>query len=427
MNRVFTITLALLTSGLLIPFSLPVAAAVSDKEFASLKADLMALAMRVNALEKENAALLDKNSNALATRQSISSSVGSPDSSPTNNITWKGDFRYRYDGIRVEDQDNRERNRIRSRIAMIAQLPKNIELGIGLATGGDDPVSTNQNLGSGGSTKSIGLDYAYFNWSVTGSLNLIAGKYKNIWVRPGENQLIWDSDYNPEGFAVTYDNGHLFVNAGLDWLESDTGKEDSRFSWGLQSGLKTNIGDSTLTTGVSYYALPVEGRNVFYPIGFIDGFAGNSFTCALVSIFRPISTVCTYDNDYEEVEVFAEFKTQVGTTPLTLFADLVRNRAADQFDSAWAAGVKLGRASDSGTWEVSYVYQDVEADSLIGATANADFAGGGTDSKGHILKGTYALNKNWKLEITYFANKRNANLGIEEDYDRIQIDSQFKF
>lgn len=419
MNRVFTIASAILISSLLIPFSQPVAAAVSDKEFASLKADLMALTRRVNTLEKENAALIDKNSNELVTTSSATT--------PTNNITWKGDFRYRYDGIRVEDQDNQERNRIRSRIAMIAKLPKNIELGIGLATGGEDPVSTNQTLGSGGTTKSIGLDYAYFNWSVTGSLNLIAGKYKNIWVRPGKNQLIWDSDYNPEGFAVTYDNGHLFVNAGLDWLESDTAKEDSRFSWGLQSGLRTNIGDSTLTAGVSYYALPVKGRNVFYPIGLFSGFAGNSFTCAPFGTIGSIFAGCTYDNDYEEVEVFAEFKTQIGTTPLTLFGDLVRNRAVDRFDSAWAAGVKLGRANHSGTWEVSYVYQDVEADSLIGATANSDFAGGGTDSKGHILKGTYALNKNWKLELTYFANKRNANLGIEEDYDRIQIDSQFKF
>ncbi len=408
-----------ITLALLILLSLPARSAVSDEDFAMLKADLMALLQRVSSLESENHELraTTKQVVEVVAKRSNSSSA----SAWADDIKWKGDFRYRYEGIRIEDQDNQDRNRIRGRIALIASLPQDVEVGFGLATGGDDPVSTNQTLGGGGSTKEVRLNLAYFNWAATDSLNVVAGKFKNIWFRPDKNELIWDSDYNPEGFAMTYKGDKFFVNSGLNWLESDTKKGNTRFAWGIQSGFTTNIGDNILTTGVSYYDLPVQGREVFF--GEDGDFFGNSFTCV-----DPVDLVdCTYDNNYEEVEIFAEIKTHLGDMPVTLFGDYVQNTAVDEFDAAWAAGIKVGKASNSGTWEVAYRYQDLEADSLFGLTVNSDFAGGGTDSKGHIFQGTYALNKKWKLALTYFVNKRNGNQGIEEDYDRIQIDTKFKF
>ena len=414
MKRVLTFTL-----GLLVLLSLQARAAVSDKDFASLKADLMLLLDRVNSLETENAKLLASNDQVVEDikKQTKSSSAGSWE----EDIRWEGDFRYRYEGIQVEDQENRERNRIRGRIALIADLPQDVEVGFGLATGGDDPVSTNQTLGGGGSTKQVRLNLAYFNWSATDKVNLVAGKFKNIWARPDKNELIWDSDYNPEGFALTYNSGKFFANSGLNWLESDTGKGNSRFTWGLQSGFTTNIGDNILTTGIGYFDIPTAGREIFF--GDNGDFFGNSFTCV-----DPVNlTDCTYDNNYEEVEVFAEFKTHLGEMPVVLFGDYAKNVDADEFDTAWAAGIKLGKASNSGTWEVAYRYQDLEADSLFGLLVNSDFGGGGTDSKGHIFKGSYSLNKKWKLALTYFLNKRNGNQGTEEDYDRIQIDTKFKF
>ena len=53
--------------------------------------------------------------------------------------------------------------------------------------------------------------------------------------------------------------------------------------------------------------------------------------------------------------------------------------------------------------------------------------GGGTDSNGHILKGAIAMSKAWKFSLTYFMNETNQALGTEAEYDRIQIDSAFKF
>ena len=89
--------------SLLILLSLPIRAAVTDQDFATLKADLMVLVERVNSLETEN----------LKLRRSINQEIGqlnkltksSSAGSWADDVKWKGDFRYRYEGIRVEDQD----------------------------------------------------------------------------------------------------------------------------------------------------------------------------------------------------------------------------------------------------------------------------------------------------------------------------------
>jgi len=60
-------------------------------------------------------------------------SIASTQSSWTDDLKWKGDFRYRYEDILVEDQANRDRNRIRGRIAMIATLLQNVEVDFGMA------------------------------------------------------------------------------------------------------------------------------------------------------------------------------------------------------------------------------------------------------------------------------------------------------
>ncbi len=399
-------------------------ASVTDQEFADLRAELINLMERVDILETENRTLKVTTQTTIKTMDGTRMHVAkveqqSKKSSWAENTKWKGDFRYRYESIKIEDKD--DRNRIRARITLISQLPQDVEVGFGMATGGDDPVSTNQTLGGGGSTKDVRLDLAYFNWTANSKVNVIGGKFKNIWHRPDNNEMIWDSDWNPEGFAMTVRTGMLFVNGGLNWLESDSKKSNARVAWGLQSGLKTNFGDNLLIAGIGYYDLPVEGREVYF--GDDEDFSGNSFSCS-----DPVDLVgCTYDNNYKEAQIFAEFRTHFGDMPVVFLGDYVKNTDVDTFDTAWAVGIKIGKASNTGLWELAYRYQDLEADSLFGLTTNSDFAGGGTDAKGHIYKGTYALNKKWQVAFTYYDNKRNGNLGTEEDYDRVQIDTKFKF
>ncbi len=78
-------------------------------------------------------------------------------------------------------------------------------------------------------------------------------------------------------------------------------------------------------------------------------------------------------------------------------------------------------------WQLEYLYQELEADAVLGTLTDSDFIGGGTDGTGHIIKGSYDLTSKISLKGTLFLNKRGGGLGIEEDYDRFMLDISFKY
>ena len=56
------------------------------------------------------------------------------------------------------------------------------------------------------------------------------------------------------------------------------------------------------------------------------------------------------------------------------------------------------------------------------------FAGGGTDGKGSKFSAKYAIDQKWYVGTTYFFNnKTGVKLGDDADYDRIQLDTGFKY
>jgi len=44
-----------------------------------------------------------------------------------------------------------------------------------------------------------------------------------------------------------------------------------------------------------------------------------------------------------------------------------------------------------------------------------------------VFSGTYAFHSNWNFKATYFLNQINLASGDEDDYDRLQLDLNFKF
>ena len=401
--------------------SLPVFATTESENISEIKAQLLSLLQRVELLEAENQQLrsnVEENTVKVATASQASASSMK---SWTDTLKIKGDFRYRYENIDAERSNSRERNRVRARVAAVATPTDNLEVGIGISSGGDDPVSTNQTLGGGASTKDVRLDLAYFKWQAKPGLTLIGGKMKNVWHRTGGNGLLWDGDYRPEGLALTYESDHLFVNSSLNFLESDSSRDNTRISYGLQAGYNGQIGDNKIRVGASYFDIGAEGRQVFF--GDVDEFFGNTFVCPDLTDLSS----CVYNHDYQEVELFAEMTANIGEMPVFMFANYVQNQDADDLDTGWATGFKLGKASGVNTWELGYTYQNLEANAVFALLVDSNFGGGGTDAKGHIVQGSYAVNKKWKLTLTYFANERNVDIGREEDYDRIILDTAFKF
>jgi hypothetical protein len=136
---------------------------------------------------------------------------------------------------------------------------------------------------------------------------------------------------------------------------------------------------------------------------------------------------CVYLYDYQLTEIFAEAAFRIGDWPAAVFFDYVRNNDADDKNTGWTLGAKMGQAKDRGQMEFYYFYAEKQADSLLGLLTDSDFAGGGTDNKGHFFQFTYGVNKTWSLGAKYFINEIDVSSGSKTDYNRLMLDAQWKW
>ncbi|MCZ7654551.1 MAG: putative porin [Rhodocyclaceae bacterium] len=58
---------------------------------------------------------------------------------------------------------------------------------------------------------------------------------------------------------------------------------------------------------------------------------------------------------------------------------------------------------------------------------DSDFGGGGTDTRGHVIRGAYALTNSANMAFSYYINQVGKSRGNEVDYDRFQLDVNFKY
>ena len=336
-----------------------------------------------------------------------------------DRLSFKGDFRPRLELIdRDADSlgqpvDERRRGRFRVRFGMTAEVNDTVDFVFELATGGENPVSTNQSFDGGFTRKDIGVNLAYVNWSATEHIDVQIGKVKNPWHRAGGHHLVWDSDLNPEGLVVNYEQGGFFANFGGFGVEERSSTDDTMLL-SFQGGYEFAISESSsLTAGLSYYAYTnMIGNSPFWegePFGNTVDAAGN------------------FVYDYKMIEGFVEYATKLGDHPLSFFIDYINNTEAPEFDTGYAFGGKYRKASQPGEWEASIAYQDLERDALVALYTDSDWGGGGTDGTGYTLKGKYALTKNWMIGGTLFLNEIDQNQGFPTDYTRFQFDFEFKF
>jgi len=401
--------------------------AVSDAEFAQLRADLAALSQRFEDLAAENAELRRNNQQTAQVAEQAQQDVAAVRESTdgeswADRIKWKGDFRYRYQNDDVGNlADDRNRNRIRARAALVADLPSNVEVGIGLATGGEDPVSSNQTLGGAGSTKEVQLDLAYFDWTAFEGANFRGGKFKNTFERAAKSQLQWDADWRPEGVELEWDSGLFFVQGLGTYLEGDSEK-GTNFAYLLQAGARGELGPVKLKGGLGYSDIDAAGEACF--------FGGSN--ARIICQGNSVNGTGQYVFDFKVLDIFAELGFTVGEFPLMFWGEWIDNSDASNTGTGYQAGAQFGKAKKKGTWQIKYFYQDLEPDATVGLLTNSDFAGGGTDSKGSFLSGGYALTDQSNIKLSYFLAERQdtagfLNGGTPFDVDTLQLDVNFKY
>ncbi len=331
----------------------------------------------------------------------------------TETIKLSGDFRYRHEQFDVEGKQLRNRQRIRSRLDLIATPEQNLLFGVRLTSGGDDPVSSNQTLGDGFVSKGIMLDRAYFTWTESNSgARFTGGKMGNPFYLPAKSELIWDSDISLEGITTKYVHGEcatqVFVHAGGLWVEERKAAENAGL-FGGQIGVAQQFDGFRVVVGGGY----LNYTDLVGPL--YDGdFFGNT---SMDSV--------SFDHDFNLVEFFGAVEFEAGGTPVTVFADVVTNQEADDHERAYMYGAKLGKTKAPGSWEIKYNYREVQADAVMGALTDSDFRGGGTDAKGHEFGLGYQLSRKAKFATTFFVNE--VGLDSPTDFKRLMVDLKFKF
>lgn len=447
-------------------------------ELGQIREQLQSLMQRVDKLEQENSSLKEENENLKSQTDYLKSETKgirkdvatvSADSGKVKGADWAGkvaitgDIRYRYEGISdetlnasgVQNTADRYRDRVRARVNVTAKATDTITAGFGLATSegtadstvGGDPRSSNQTLSNVFSRKAIYLDTAFVDWKFASWGDLIVGKMKQPFFKPGQS-FFWDNDINPEGLAFTLNQGIWFGSAYYYRLNEISGNESTITSdidlMGAQAGVKLPIGSSNLVLAAHYYDLRGgQGRSPFWQAvpgtttAVAGGLAnGNTTTNVAFGSGATAVTRAVLVNDYNVGEISAEFNTTLGAYPFQAWALGARNSDPDDLDTAWAAGVLFGKASNYRTWELGVAYESLEKDALFGQLIDSDFAGGVTDGEGWIFRAGYAPLKNWTLNATYFMTKRNVDVGTtpiagvpqtDIDYDRLQVDFNVKF
>ena len=384
-------------------------------EIAAIRAEIAALSARLERLEQAGGAAGAAPAAAPAAAAAAPRVVEEPRvaAAVAPNIRFSGDLRYRHEAINEEGSTERERQRIRARFGVTADVAEHVRVGLTLATGNDDPVSANQSLDTGFSRKAIGVDRAFFSWAATEQLTFTGGKMANPFYRPGNHHLIYDNDLNPEGLALRYSRANWFANyAGL-WVEERAAADDS-IMLGGQVGYRHALdGGTRITAGVGYY----DYRATQSQTPFWDGAAAGN----------RVDAAGHYLNDFNIAQLFGELNLKAGERPLTLFADYALNTEADDFDAGYALGAALGEVTGPGTWRIGYAYQDLEADAVIGTFTDSDWSGGGTDGRGHVVEFNYGFRDRLVFGFRYFLNDRAINAGNEHDYNRLQADVQFNY
>lgn len=364
-------------------------------------------------------------------------------SSSLDRLTFSGDIRLRHESFYNTTADDRHRQRFRLRLGADLKL-ETITVGIRLASGTGEQVSTNQSFDNLSSQKALWIDRAYIRWQGESMrwLSLTGGRMPNPFFTVYTSDVFWDEDFNPEGVAenMKFKLGgtELFVNLAQIVLDEDSGGKPDTDQWlyGQQVGVKVSpMKDLATTFALAYY----NAVNVAFPNGTLSQGvvqSGNS-RCDVNTPPPNAPPGCVANqllNDYNVVDVTAMVGFKVMALPVSVMADYVTNTAdtedstgAETENSGYQAGFILGKASDPQTWEVAYFYKQLGTDATLADIADSDFGPGGTGRKGSIVWAAYNPNKVIQFKMKYFKTKLEDDQAAPDDINRLQADLSVKF
>jgi hypothetical protein len=406
-------------------------------------------------------------------------------------INLTGDFRFRWEadrypndtspnvpaqiaqqfGVNLNNTTEPEnRWRVRARFGAESNIGSSVTTALRLATGavgnGANPVSENQTLGNYNSRSAIGFDRALLSYHPGTWFAVTFGRLGNPFFAP--TSLLWSDDLSLEGAVLNlrpHLTSHLtwFTTGGVFPIQqispTPLSRAQSKWLYGYQSGLDVRFGKASsfriaaglydyrrvegipnpdlVSTPYSLTAAPFRqnGNTVFDINGLVNVQNGTqNYVWGLASKFREATASAQLDLDF------------VGPTHLILDGDYVRNigfkadeilqrtgYAVKKQVTGWQSRLTVGypNLARRHAWQASVGYRYVQRDAVLDAFTDSDFHLGGTDAKGFVVGGRYAIEPNTAISVRWLSAKQidgvalagaDAITGLPLSIDVAQID-----
>jgi hypothetical protein len=359
-------------------------------------------------------------------------------------LRFSGDIRVRYEGDyfpagngKVLDPNNpnstttpflnttndRQRELLRLRLKMEADVDDEVTVGVRLATGNQTtPVSDNVTFGDYYIKEGILLDQAYLRFKPIKDLSIWAGRIPNLWLY---TDLVWSNDLNFEGVAVNYQRQIIdglsgFVTGMASPVQEIELSQQDKWLIGGQAGIEYKRDKQySAKVGVALYdyenvtgkanapgqttldftaPLFMQKGNTYFNIDPIV-FGGNQAQrFALAAQFRDLDFIGVFDVacwDPIHVVLSGDYVKNVAFNAQAV-SQLSDRPVKDMQDFAYRAGLLVGYPTPRRflQWNVFAYYKYVGTDSVIDAFNDSDFHLGGTNAKGWIFGAELGLYKN---------------------------------
>lgn len=345
-------------------------------------------------------------------------------------------------GNTTEDLD---RFRLRVRLGITATITDWVSVGLRFATGNtSDRVSTNQTLGQNANKYSFLVDRAFTKLNFSDTVSGTVGRMQNPWFG---SEMMWDEDLNFEGLSAKYESRDErfapFATLGYFPLREKRPHAYSQSRWlsGAQAGAMANFNPRTqFKFGVAMYQFHnVEGRKESdaafntvssapfdaatylsgeYEAGFRQKgntlFALNASndsayptTWGLASKMRPISIDASLD--LAHFEPFHLMWQNSYIRNLAFNRNEIRNRTGLDLQDGRNQGYQTRLAfgaqapANQGEWQVYGAYRYIGSDATLDAFVDSDFGLGGTNLRGYIFGGVYAIARNTLVGMKYLS------------------------
>ena len=365
------------------------------------------------------------------------------------SMKFAGDLRLRDDVSRKRGtaQVNRGRLRYRLRFGTELELPSDLLATIRLASGTGEQVSTNQSADNLGGQKQIWVDLVNLRYKPMlhdqATTIATAGRMINPLWRTYSSDIVWDDDFNPEGFGENLEwvfpdaGASVFLNGLQAVADEDSNSGKNQWVFSQQLGIEKTLPlDSRLRVGGAYHKWSDENRSDFGQTTIQDGNRRSNATGRLVSQFQV-------------GEVTGQLTSWIGKLPVNLQATVIRNWGTAHNDlvqgpvgrDGYQYGVIFGAAKTAGSWEAAYFKKYSQIDATVADVADSDFGDGGTNRVGHIFWVGYAP-KDWmslraKAFITDTLDRSfptvagvttpTATTNLDKAINRLQLDMVVKF